>query len=310
MLFKKKTVKSLLIIFLFSYATLSFGLEQKVQFASQEKAKSLLKCKDVYLKGLSHFDIQSRYNACGNAVCLDEWLDLQSKSWSKEEIERLDSLVLVVHAKIDAKGYDISFPDTIWMVRSTGNEEGGSLAYTRMNYIVFGDMISVVNDSILEHTIAHELFHIFSRNNPDLQEKLYHEIGFYKVKFPSLSGELDSLRITNPDAPDIAWAITLDTCGVNGDFVLFLYASERYSEGPFYRYMRLGFIPVSSDGEICREDIVSFQNVSGFYEKVGSNTNYVMHPEEILAENFAFSLNTNLELPSQDVLLVFNKYLQ
>lgn len=44
------------------------------------------------------------------------------------------------------------------------------------------------------------------------------------------------------------------------------------------------------------------EEVSGFYEQVGRNTGYVIHPEEIIAENFALLVTGKRDLPSPEVI--------
>ena len=41
--------------------------------------------------------------------------------------------------------------------------------------------------------------------------------------------------------------------------------------------------------------------IQGFYEQVGRNTDYVIHPEEILADNFEYLLIGRPNLPSPDI---------
>lgn len=42
--------------------------------------------------------------------------------------------------------------------------------------------------------------------------------------------------------------------------------------------------------------------VSGFFEQVGRNTNYVIHPEEILADNFSLLILGERRVPSPEIL--------
>jgi hypothetical protein len=42
--------------------------------------------------------------------------------------------------------------------------------------------------------------------------------------------------------------------------------------------------------------------VSGFYEQVGRNTQYIIHPEEILADNFAMLVMGDQNVPSPEIL--------
>jgi len=59
-----------------------------------------------------------------------------------------------------------------------------------------------------------------------------------------------------------------------------------------------GMRPVLRDGEPV---LLAISEVSGFSEQVGRNTAYIIHPEEILADNFALML-TGRSVESPDVL--------
>ena len=59
-------------------------------------------------------------------------------------------------------------------------EEDGASAYTRQNFIVLAQGLFDAPESALEDIFIHELFHILSRNNPDMAERIYNTIGFVK----------------------------------------------------------------------------------------------------------------------------------
>jgi len=44
--------------------------------------------------------------------------------------------------------------------------------------------------------------------------------------------------------------------------------------------------------------LVGLQQVAGFFEQVGRNTEYIIHPEEILADNFAILILQEHDVPS------------
>lgn len=49
-------------------------------------------------------------------------------------------------------------------------------------------------------------------------------------------------------------------------------------------------------------ELLAPQQISGFFEQVGRNTNYIIHPEEILAENFALLIMDKRDVPSPEIL--------
>ena len=67
------------------------------------------------------------------------------------------------------------------------------------------------------------------------------------------------------------------------------------------------FIPIQKDHNITNAEggvkILSRQKIrSSSFAQVGRNTNYIIHPEEILAENFVLALEGELEVKDEWVV--------
>src|SRR5690606_36903213 len=111
------------------------------------------------------------------------------------------------------------------------------------------------------------------------------------VKYPEA---IAARRITNPDAPQTDSYVTLKKDG-SANFMMVLYSDEPYKEGLFFKYLNVGFMKLDSKKlpEIVngRPVIYSMNEVEGFFEQVGRNTQYILHPEEIMADNFVFAIN-------------------
>ncbi len=79
--------------------------------------------------------------------------------------------------------------------------------------------------------------------------------------------------------------------------------------GEFFDYLQLGLLVRSAPGEaLSAERVVGLQQVTGFFEQVGQNTQYVIHPEEILADNFAL-LVLDMKVKSPAVLIGLRRVL-
>jgi hypothetical protein len=48
--------------------------------------------------------------------------------------------------------------------------------------------------------------------------------------------------------------------------------------------------------------LYSFKELSGFIEQVGKNTNYIIHPEEILADNFKLLIKGDSNVLSPEII--------
>jgi hypothetical protein len=55
--------------------------------------------------------------------------------------------------------------------------------------------------------------------------------------------------------------------------------------------------------------LVGLQAVTGFFEQVGRNTQYIIHPEEIVADNFTVLILGEQNVPSPEVLEKIRKVL-
>ena len=71
--------------------------------------------------------------------------------------------------------------------------------------------------------------------------------------------------------------------------------------GEFFNYLQLAFVPVSKSPAPASQ-LLELQHLSGFVEQVGRNTNYIIHPEEILADNFALLMMGTRDVPSPEIL--------
>jgi hypothetical protein len=80
--------------------------------------------------------------------------------------------------------------------------------------------------------------------------------------------------------------------------------------GEFFAYIKLQFLVMEKeigsanlkivlDGSSPK--IVGVERLSGFFEQVGRNTEYIIHPEEILADNFALLVLDEHNMPSPEI---------
>jgi hypothetical protein len=208
----------------------------------------------------------------------------------------------------------LPLPPTVQFIKTTGAEEGNA-AYTRATAIVLPTKELAKSPEDLQRIICHELFHILSRQNPELREKLYKIIGFTKCNEIKLPPGLQRRKITNPDAPRNDHFIRVAIDGRESLAVPILLASaEMYDVkrgGEFFDYLQFKFVVVEwradsqtfttvDDGPSPK--LAGMRQVSGFMEQVGKNTDYIIHPEEILADNFALLVLNGRHVASPEIL--------
>lgn len=273
----------------------------EVYFLSGEAAADAIvdDAEDPFFERLTLLDIKFRY---GRELETDDLKAEQKKfrtfvrgcvrDWSPSEKEALLSTLKSAHAHCSEVAPTL-IPKKWRFVKTNGKVDGAP--HTRGTSIVFPQ--SEVSAGVSEHVVIHETFHVFSRLNPKVRTRLYKAIGFAAVKGATLPESLEAKRLTNPDGADYAFAIKVkDTTGRAIKVVPVVYAKQEElyrSAGSFFRYVAFGFFEVKYKGgswRVVRDDQgqaipLAPHEIRGFFEQIGQNTGYIIHPDEIVADN-------------------------
>jgi hypothetical protein len=280
-------------------------------FATQQQGAAFLGTADTYTAQMTPLDRAMRLHADRN-VSTDEYLKFvagAARNWTADQREALQAdLAGLIQA---LKDLHVPAPPRILLIKTSGAEEGHA-AYTRGDAIMIpGFMADGGSKDDLLWILAHEIFHIVSRQNPELREQLYAAIDFVKVDPFPLPPDIAAHLVTNPDVQgnDHFARVTVDDQEVCGAPIL-LFKVDRYDPqqgGDFFDYIKDGFlvsrkITERKDGVPVDLRVTPSNRVWGFERRVGENTAYTIHPEEILAENFALLL-TKLKRPMSPEIL-------
>jgi hypothetical protein len=295
-------------------ADLPLGDGTAVHFASASEGGKILTTRDDFVRRLSPFDRAARLKV-DHTVSEEEYLNFVGKNtsdWTDQEIEALQAAIEKLRPLLSR--FPLSLPPTIQMIKTTGSEEGNA-AYTRGTAIVFPKSDLAKSEAELMKLFSHELFHVLSRHNPELKERLYEAIGFRQCEEIEFPRELASRKITNPDAPKNDHFIRLTVRGEECLAVPILFSTAEVYDakkgGEFFEYLNFQFLVVKTTEAPKRliavyEDsnlkLAGPKDISGFFEQVGRNTNYIIHPEEILAENFSRLVLKEADPASPEVL--------
>ncbi len=280
-----------------------------VKFASLEKAQELLTEEDEFSRSWSRFDINSRMHKTNSTKSeLFEMLTKQARAWTEAEENKIRTICTNVSKNLEGQGFNLNLPEEIYFVKTTCREEGAAAGYTRAQFIVLKETLLSQSEEDLEHLVVHELFHILSRHNPEFRKKMYGLIGFKMMNTVSYPESIAGHRITNPDAPQTDSYIAVKANGRKVECLMILYAKEDYKHGEFFDYLNVGFLSLTGDFiksveyQGTKPIIYSMAEVDGFYEQVGRNTNYIIHPEEIMAENFSHAVLNKKNLPNPELI--------
>lgn len=285
-----------------------------IRFASPAEGAQILGARDEFTERMSSFDRASRMKT-DRAVSEQEFLRFAAHSaqpWEAREREKVEAAFRAIRPRL-AK-LSVRFPKTVYAIKTTGAEEAET-SYTRANAIVIPTGRLAAPPQELTQTLSHELFHILLRHDDKLRERLYRLIGFEKCNEVALPAALASRRITNPDAPRNDYRIRVQLGAQPVWAVPILYSvSEKYDRargGLFFDYLQFRLLLVEDAGnpgsvkpmyDGTRPKLVEVGQVTGFFEQVGRNTQYVIHPEEILADNFTFLVLGSTDLPSPEIV--------
>lgn len=290
-------------------------------FASVEEGKKRLTTKDEFIRSLSPFDRSARLRT-DKPVSEKEFLEYvadQVLPWTVGEKVRMKAVFKSVMDRI--AGYNLNLPREILLIKTTGKEEGGA-AYCRSNAIVLPQRMLAGQNSELEKLLTHELCHVLLSNNPILKESLYRAINFRKCNNIELPEELRDVKLTNPDAVKNDHYIDVEYENSVIHVVPIIYSSSpKYNVaegGEFFRYLKMSLLVIEKNDDkwqYKRDDnggpvLLGLQNVPDYFKKIGSNTNYVIDPEEIIADNFVLLVQGTQPVKSEWVLDKMRKLLQ
>jgi hypothetical protein len=296
------------------------GEHTVVRFAEQHEGIAALTMRDDYVQQLSPFDRQVRLRT-DRPVSEEEFLGYTAghvRPWTNDEIARLRAMLDELAKKL--RPWKLPLPPLILLVKTSGEEEGRA-AYCRGNAIVLPQNMVDQQPSRLPKILPHEVFHVLSSHNPELRRKLYATIGFHPVGEVPLPEALAARKITNPDAPLNNYAIATDSPGGRVEWLPVLISkSERYDPargGTLFNYLEFKLLQLEREGNSWRPALRNGQpvlidpaSVPGYAAQIGDNTKYIIHPEEILADNFVFLLDGRIDLPTPRVVEAMGNVLQ
>lgn len=292
-----------------------------LSFATVEEGKRVLTSRDDYVERMSAFDRAARLKT-DRVVLEREYLEFVGKAvvaWEEAEKEKVYLAMEGVEEAL--KKMALPFPKKIWLIKTTGQEEGNA-AYTRANAIVFPEKFLKGGAPWVQRVLCHELFHVLSRANRELREKCYAAIGFEKCDELEFPEELAGRKLTNPDAPRNEHCLKVKIDGEEQWVIPILFSNEEKYDpakgGEFFRYLQFKLLVVerAEEGmgvEVVRKGgkakLLDAGEVTGFLEQVGENTTYLIHPEEILADNFVLLVTGKRGVPSPEVVEKLGKVL-
>ena len=167
-----KTSFLLVIIFVFTFGNLlSNDIYSVSKFVTAEEGRELIVQEDDYSRSLSSFDLKLRvHNAEPTLENLNRFTQEQVLEWEEAELYLLDSITKDISERAISKEFNFILPEQIAFIKTTMEENKGAGGYTRLNYIVLSSDVFKMPIHKIKSIVAHELFHVISRYNPELRK--------------------------------------------------------------------------------------------------------------------------------------------
>ncbi len=257
-----------------------------------------IQMKKPLVAGQTRADILPQYQAYLRSDVVD--FNAQEAKFTTEVLEKIFKTTESVVTGI--------FPDTLKIIKTKGRHYGDGVYYTRDNCIIIpaNELESRKRDNFTT-TMFHELFHVYSRLHTAKRQQLYALIGFADIGLDKLQlpSTLSERVLYNPDGVNFAQKINVTAPdGSPIQAVPILYANQPgYQKGQdaFFGYVefKLFQIKPALDG---RWDVLVAPNgysstldmskIPDFFTQIKDNTGYIIHPDEVLADNFAFLMGS------------------
>ncbi|WP_248447013.1 hypothetical protein [Sinorhizobium meliloti] len=255
-------------------------------FASLDEARKRIQESDDYTSHLSPYELQAKVQRLDQVTETDYLVNasFHVRAWTRDEVDYMTSVADRTNKRLQKLKIDLDLPEEIWLIKTTGAEEGGANGYTRKNNIFLNQA------SLSSNLFRHELFHVATRFDSRLRDDCYATIGFKPV------GEIhyaDPNRVSNPDAPTLQHALSVSYRHQLRRVAIVLTGNRPYTGGSFFTYVSKRLLSVDDTAA----ELLDFSQVSDLYEAIGRNTSYNIHQEEVCASHFELLLSGSRTLP-------------
>lgn len=231
---------------------------------TKEQGQGEITKKDDYINGLDEYNLKEFHGKNTK----EEYLEKAKNAVDFFEYKHRQRLNKIM-ASLQKRWEELGLPSLHVNFVITSGLEMNNLAYTRGNTIFFPRKY-FSPWLYLKPLVAHEIFHVLSRNNPELRKRAYEVFGFFEV--PEVKA---SKVLLNPDAPINNQAVEVWTLRGRRRVVPLIRSRENSWFLPF------SFVVVDVD---TKEELSVYK--TSLFLKTGLTTQYLAHVEEISADFF------------------------
>ncbi len=255
-------------------------------------AEMQIQMKENFLPGITEDVMRQKYI---------EFTKAQVSDWTGEEMDQMLELFREVKDLCDAVSPRI-FPGNIRLIKGKPKAYGDDAYFTRgYNIFVPESIFPIVDKERQLPVLLHEVFHIISRYNEPLRNDLYKLIGFVKLDKPVIINDLLKIMVLcNPDGMSVQYAAEIET----GDgplyampFITSSNAKFKPDKPNYFDYLVFDLFTIGDYGnhykiqcDIHGKSVTPLSKLPGYFTNIKDNTQYIIHPDEIMADNFMLAL--------------------
>jgi hypothetical protein len=275
-------------------------------FASAAEGAEILSAHDGFFEAMAPEEMRLRW--LGPGPVGREGLRAQyragARAWDRAERRAWQASLDRLGPRLTA--WSALLPERVLLVRVEAGVEDG-IPHTRADAILLPVGIGLSSPARRDVILAHEIFHILSRRQAARRDSLYGMIGFRPCRF-ALPAALRARRITNPDAPQEGHYVQL--AGEGGAYIPLQLARPVVAPAPaLAESLDFRLLRVDVAAGICTArrrgrgwDLTAPSALRGLIAVIGPNSDYLAHPEELMADNFALLLTRRDRAPDPALL--------
>lgn len=291
--------------------TLEFGKESKVAFLDSVSASIAITTDELdhFFERVTMAEMEIQMQTLTHYItreeCLQDYvpfLKSDVQDFTQDEILKVSEVFADIKSMFLEVNPNLLNKEVV-LIKTKGNHYGNSVYYTRENKIIIpANELESFNKEQFTQTMLHEFSHIFNRYNKESRDQLYDLIGFKEVRGPILLPEtLGKRKLLNPDGTT-DYSIKLKTN--SGEEVLaypLISASEDHytrSKPSFFNYLVFHLYELRPMEDNVYKLVldendsttIPFERIPSFFASIKDNTNYIIHPDEIMADNFIYAI--------------------
>lgn len=282
----------------------------RYHFASQAEGRQLKMDNTAYFEGLNQYDLDWKTWHSGATIAEYKALaEAQIVDFTEDEMKALSKVMDFIESRCVELGIQFPLDDEIVFIKSDMEDEGYAGGYTHKNQIYLSSFVTErtarafqgdtafdadyweYHIHIIREVVAHEIFHVLTRNDARFRQLMYSLVGFtvmdHEMEFgPAVRNVLES----NPDVERYDNWAEFTIGGQKRRCILTAVYTSSYAEavaidsGANFLYYTQGVLVPLDEPNI----MIPIGQATDFYDVMGHNSDYFFAAEEYLADNFSY----------------------